>query len=71
MTFRIKRTAASARDVPYSFEGAEEELQDMRLAVVGFPTEEADTVQVCLDRWTLRGKRLRVFPFISLFLLDV
>ena len=25
----------------------------MRLVVVGYPTGEADTVRVCLDRWTL------------------
>lgn len=28
---------------------------DMRLVVVGYPTAEADTVRVCLDRWTLAG----------------
>ena len=27
----------------------------MRLVVVGYPTAEADTVRVCLDRWTLAG----------------
>ena len=26
---------------------------DTRLFVVGYPTAEADTVRVCLDRWTL------------------
>lgn len=25
----------------------------MHLFVVGYPTAEADTVRVCLDRWTL------------------
>ena len=45
----------AARDVPYSSEGAEEELLDMRLSVVGFPTVEADTGRLDWDRWTLRG----------------
>ena len=27
----------------------------MRLVVVGCPTAEADTVRVCLGRWTLAG----------------
>ncbi|KAL9094795.1 MAG: hypothetical protein Q9163_006540 [Psora crenata] len=44
-----------ARDVPYNWEGLEGEWLDMRL-VVGFPTVEADTVQVELDRWTLEGE---------------
>ena len=58
----MRRTALTARDVPYSSEGAEEDLLDMRLVVVGFPTVEADTVRLCLDRWTLRGRRKRVRP---------
>ena len=45
----------AARDVPYSSEGAEEELLDMRLSVVGFPTVEADIGRHDWDRWTLRG----------------
>lgn len=51
-------TAKAARDVPYNSEEAVVELLDMRLSVVGFPTGEADTVQVDWDRWTLRRRVL-------------
>ena len=50
-----RETALAARDVPYSLEGAEEEHLDMRLAVVGFPTVEADIVRDDWDRWTWRA----------------
>lgn len=33
----------------------------MRLVVVGCPTAEADTVRVCLGRWTLAGWRRLTF----------
>ena len=45
-----------ARDVPYNSEEAVEGPQDRRLAVVGFPTVEADIVRVDWDRWTLRRR---------------
>ena len=47
-------TVPSARDVPYSFEGAVRGLLDMRLSVVGFPTGEADIDPYDWDRLTLR-----------------
>ena len=50
-------TFPSARDVPCSPEGAVTEQQDMRLAVVGFPTGEADIGRVDLDRSTLKGEQ--------------
>ena len=53
----MTRKAVRARAVPYNFEEDAEQLLDMRLVVVGFPTVEADIVRVCLDRWTLKGSR--------------
>ena len=50
-------TFPSARDVPCSPEGAGTEQQDRRLAVVGFPTVEADTGRGGWDRSTLRGEQ--------------
>ena len=41
----------------------------MRLLVVGYPTGEADTDRVCLDRWTLtvvgRGGKWMTFVVLK------
>ena len=53
---RVSWTAMSARDVPYSFAGAEMELLDMRLGVVGFPSAVVYTDRAGLVRWRLRAE---------------
>ena len=49
-------TVPSARDVPYSFEGAVTVRPDSRLVVVGFPSPEAGTRPHGWDRWPWRSR---------------